>query len=79
MVSSLHKFAKAGINLHSNDKVKLNKIRMPMYELYLRSPMCRGIRLWDMLKVEVQKATTNIKFKLLFKLMCRPTKLNDRL
>ena len=65
--------ARPRMNLRSHDKVKFKKVRMRMYELYLRSPMCRCIRLWDMLKAEVQRATTKVKFKLLIKPMCRPT------
>ena len=61
------------MSLRSNDKVKFKKMRMRMYELYLKSPMCRCIKLWDMLKAEVQRATTKAKFKLLIKPMCRPT------
>ena len=61
------------MNLHSNDEVKFKTVQMRMYELYLKSPMCRCIRLWDMLNVEVQRATTKVKFKLLIKPKCRPT------
>ena len=61
------------MNLHNKDKVKFKKVQIRTYELYLRSPMCRCIRLWDMLKAEVQRVTTKVKFKLLIKPMCRPT------
>ena len=40
-------------------------------ELYLKSPMSRSIMLCDMLKGEVQKASTKVKFKLAIKPMCR--------
>ena len=60
------------INLRSNDKVKFKKSRMRTYELYLKSPMSRSNKLWDMLKAEVQKATTKVKFKHAIKSMCRP-------
>ena len=60
------------IILQSNDKVKFKKSRMGTYELYLKSPMHRSIKLWDMLKAEVQKATTKVKFKLTIKSMCSP-------
>ena len=59
------------MNLRSNDKVKFKKVQLHMYELYLRSPMCRCIRLWDMLKQKYKKR--QLKFKLLIKPMCRPT------
>ena len=61
------------MNRRSNDKVKFKKVRMRGYELYLRSPMCRCTKIWDMLKAEVQRATIKVKFKLLIKPMCRPT------
>ena len=61
------------MNLRSNDEVKFQKVLMRGYELYLRSPMCRCTKIWDMLKAEVQRATTKVKFKLLIKTMCRPT------
>ena len=33
------------------------------YEKYLKSPLARGISLWDRLSEEVQKSTTKFKFK----------------
>ena len=61
------------MNLRSNNKVKFKKIQMCMYELYSWSPMCRCIRLLDMLKAEVQRVTTKVRFKFLIKPMCRLT------
>ena len=58
------------INLRSNGKVKLKKKLEKNYQVYLKSPMSRGIKIWDMLSFEVQKATTKVKFKQLLRLMC---------
>ena len=60
-------------NLRSNKKVKFKKPRMRTYEIYLKSPLCRCSKIWDMLKPEVQRATTKVKFKSLVMPMCRPT------
>ena len=49
------------INLRSNRKVKFKKKLKRTYQVYLKSPMSRGIKIWDMLTVEVQKATTKVK------------------
>ena len=64
---------RSNINLRSNEKVKFRKTRMRTYELYLKSPLCRCIKIWDMLKAGVQRATTKVKFKALVRPMCRPT------
>ena len=58
---------KAYLNLHSNAKVKFKKHRMQKYELYLRSPLLRGLKVWKMLSPEVQKASTKVKFKCLIR------------
>ena len=63
---------KAYIDLRSNHSIKFKKPRKRTYELYLKSPMYRCAKLWDMLKPEVQKATTKVKFKSFIKQMCRP-------
>ena len=36
---------------------------MRQYELYLCSPLCRGIKIWEMLTANIQRATTKVKFK----------------
>ena len=59
------------MNLRSKDKVKFKKVQLRMYELYLRSPMCRCIRLWDMLKQKYKRR--QLKFKLMIKPMCKPS------
>ena len=66
-------------NLSCNDEVKFKRVQMhiELYELNLKSPMCRCIKLWDTLKTELQMAKTKVKFKLLIKPMCRPTWLTD--
>ena len=64
--------SKAYIDLRSNKRVKFKKARKRTYELYLKSPLYRCSKLWDMLKPEVQKATTKVKFKSFVKQMCRP-------
>ena len=61
------------INLRSNNKVKFKKPLMRTYELYLKSPLCRCIKIWETLSSEIQKATTKVKFKNLIRPICRPT------
>ena len=61
------------INLRSTAKVKFLKKRKRTYEIYLKSPMCRCSKLWEMLAFDVQRATTKVKFKTLIKGMCRLT------
>ena len=60
-------------NLRSNKKVKFKKRFMNTYEIYLKSPLCSCSKIWDMLKPEVQRATTKVKFKNFVMPMCRPT------
>ena len=50
------------INLRSRNKVKFN---VPTTKLtrVLKSPFYRGVSLWDRLTVEVQRATTKVRFK----------------
>ena len=61
------------INLRSNKKVKFKKHSKYRYMMYLKSPRVRCVRMWDMLPVKVQKATTKVKFKCLIKKICRTT------
>ena len=42
------------IILRSNAKVKFLKKRKRTYEIYLKSPMCRCSKLWEMLAFDVQ-------------------------
>ena len=65
--------SKAYMNLRSNSKVKFKKHRMRKYELYLRSPLLQGLKVWEMLSPDVQKATTKVKFKLLIRQICGQT------
>ena len=57
-------------NLRSNKKVKFKKGKLRKFELYLRSPLCRGISVWEMLTADVQRATTKVKFKKLIHVLC---------
>ena len=50
------------IELRSNNKIKL-KIRTTKLTKVLNSPYHRGVRLWDQLSKESQRATTKVKFK----------------
>ena len=59
------------VNLRSNRKVKFKKKRKRLYEIYLKSPLCRCSKLWDMLAPGVQRSTTKVKFKNCIKPMCR--------
>ena len=53
-----------------NKKIKFKKRKLRQCEMYLYSPLSRGIRIWDMLMAEVQKATTKVKFKRLMRIIC---------
>ena len=60
------------INLRSNAKIKFKKRKnRRKYQLYLKSPKVRGVKVWEMLPSGVQKATTKVKFKSLIKHICR--------
>ena len=50
-------------NLLSNKKVKFKKGKRHQFELYLCSPLCRGISTWEMLTADVQRATAKVTFK----------------
>ena len=54
---------KPTLNLRSNKKVHFKKRPMRRYKLYLHSPLARGVKIWDMLTPEMQKATTKVTFK----------------
>ena len=51
-----------GIRLRSNNKIKF-KTKITKLTKVLNSPYYRGVRLWDRLTENVQKATTKVKFK----------------
>ena len=54
------------LSLRSNSKIKVKlkfKIRTTKLTKVLNSPYYRGVRLWDRLSEETQKATTKFKFK----------------
>ena len=64
-------YRRPSINLRSNGKVKFKAKQRRKYELYLKSPKVRGVKLWEMLPLDVQRATTKVKFKKLIKEICR--------
>ena len=64
-------YVRPTIRLRSNRKVKFKKIPKWNYQLYLKSPMARGIKIWEMLTIEMQRATTKCKFKKMIKTLCR--------
>ena len=33
------------------------------FELFQKSPMVRGVKVWEMMPIAVQKATTKVRFK----------------
>ena len=53
---------RATIELRNNNKIKF-KIRTTKLTKVLNSPYYRGVRLWDRLSEDTQKATTKVKFK----------------
>ena len=50
------------VRLRNRDKIKFKPYKRT-YEKYLKSPLARGISLWDRLPEGVQKWTTKFKFK----------------
>ena len=64
-------FVRPPMNLRSNKKVKFKKGAKYRYAIHLKSPRVHGVKIWDMLQANVQKATTKVKFKLLIKKICR--------
>ena len=58
------------VNLRSNKKVQFKRRQIRQYELYLKSPLSRGGKIWDMLTAEMQRATTKVKFKMLVHTLC---------
>ena len=44
---------------------------LDLKQLYLKSPMARGIRIWETLTSEMQRAPTKVKFKQMIKALCR--------
>ena len=55
-------FDRPRVRLRGRDKIKFKKYKRT-YEKYLKSPLARGISLWDRLSEEVLKSTTKFKFK----------------
>ena len=50
------------IHLRNRNKIKFNTFKR-IHEKYLRSPISRGITMWDRIPESVQKSTTKVKFK----------------
>ena len=50
------------INLRSRKKVKF-KYRQRNMEKFLKSPLSRGIKLWDRIPLAIQRSVTKVKFK----------------
>ena len=50
------------VHLRNRGKIKFKPYKRT-YEKYLKSPLARGISLWDRLPENVQKSTTKFKFK----------------
>ena len=50
------------IHLRSQNKIRF-KIYKRQYEKYLKSPLSRGVVLWDRIPESVQRSTTKVKFK----------------
>ena len=50
------------INLRSRKKIKFKHHRRNM-EKFLKSPLIRGIKLWDRIPLAIQRSVTKVKFK----------------
>ena len=61
-VESYIDVSRPGINLRSRNKIKF---AVPATRLtkVIKSPFYRGVSLWDRLSIEVQRATTKVRFK----------------
>ena len=55
----------------SKKNVSFVKRKRRKYEKYQKSPLVRGVKLWEMLPEKVQKATTRVNFKSLVKQICK--------
>ena len=51
------------IVLGNRNKIKFNVPSTKLEKKVMKSPFHRGVKLWDMLTEEVQKATTRVKLK----------------
>ena len=51
--------------------IDINYVSLIRHEKYLKSPLVRGVKLWEMLPEKVQKATTKVKFKSFVKQICK--------
>ena len=56
-------YLRPNIRLRNNRCIKFKNILKQNYQLYLKSPMSRGIKIWDTLTIELQLATTKVKFR----------------
>ena len=68
--SKIHKnleYTRSAIYLRSTRKIKFKTNKKRRYERYLRSLKVRGVKLWEMLPIDVQRATTKVKLKNLIK------------
>ena len=54
--------ARPEIHLRNRNKIKF-KAHKRVHERYLKSPLSRGISMWDRLPESVQRSTTKVKFK----------------
>ena len=50
------------IHLRNHNKVKF-KTHNRIHEKYLKSPISRGVTMWDRIPESVQRSTTKVKFK----------------
>ena len=71
-MSHLLDTSKAYVELRSNKSFTFKMGKNRTYDLYLKSPFSRCLKIWEMLKLDVQRATTKLKLMMLIKQMCRP-------
>ena len=58
----MYRLSRPSINLRSRNKIKFKQKRR-ILEGILKSPMNRGITLWNMIPENIQRAVTKVKFK----------------
>ena len=56
------------INLRSRKKVQF-KYRQRNMEHFFKSPLSRGIKLWDRIPLAIQRSVTKVKFKTQIRLL----------
>ena len=60
--NSMLEYTRPRVHLRNHNKIKF-KVHKRIYEKYLKSPLSRGITVWDRIPESIQRSTTKVKFK----------------